>query len=157
MKIAVTYEDGQIFQHFGHTKQFKIYDTADGKVTQAAVVDTDGAGHSALAEFLQKAGVSALICGGIGGGARTALEGLGIVIYGGVAGEADRAVEALLAGNLQYDPEVRCAHHDHEHGHDHECCGHGHGECHGDHEHGHGGCHGGHGHGHGDDGCCCHN
>ena len=131
MKIAVTYEDGQIFQHFGHTKQFKIYDTADGKVTQAAVMDTDGAGHSALAEFLQKAGVSALICGGIGGGARTALEGLGIVIYGGVAGEADRAVEALLAGNLQYDPEVRCAHHDHEHGHacTPEGCG-GHGEHH---------------------------
>ena len=115
MKIAVTYEDGQIFQHFGHTRQFKIYDAADGKVTQAAVVDTDGAGHSALAEFLQKAGVSALICGGIGGG----------------AGEADRAVEALLAGNLQYDPEVRCAHHDHEHGHacTPEGCG-GHGEHH---------------------------
>ena len=117
MRIAVTYEDGQIFQHFGHTQQFKLYDTADGKVTQAVVVNTDGAGHSALADFLQRAGVGALICGGIGGGARAALEELGIAIYGGAAGSADGAVEAFLAGNLQYDPDVRCAHHDQEHGH----------------------------------------
>jgi hypothetical protein len=30
MKIAVTYENGMIFQHFGHTEQFKIYETENG-------------------------------------------------------------------------------------------------------------------------------
>ena len=48
MKIAVTYEDGRIFQHFGHTEQFKIYETADGRIVRAEVVDTNGSGHGAL-------------------------------------------------------------------------------------------------------------
>ena len=74
MKIAVTYEDGRIFQHFGHTEQFKIYETADGRIVRAEVVDTNGSGHGALAGFSDAAvGVDALICGGIGGGAQAAL------------------------------------------------------------------------------------
>lgn len=72
MKIAVTYEDGRIFQHFGHTEQFKIYETADGRIVRAEVVDTNGSGHGALADFLMRQGVDALICGGIGGGAQAA-------------------------------------------------------------------------------------
>ena len=63
MKIAVTYENGQIFQHFGHTEQFKLYEAADGKVTHAEVVDTNGSGHGALAGFLMQHGVDTLICG----------------------------------------------------------------------------------------------
>ena len=96
MRIAVTYENGEIFQHFGHTEQFKVYEVADGKVTNSMVLPTNGSGHGALAGFLQQAGVSALICGGIGGGARTALAEAGIVLYPGVSGNADAAVEALL-------------------------------------------------------------
>ena len=69
MKIAVTYEDGQIFQHFGHTAQFKVYETADGKILSSRIVDTNGSGHGALAGFLAAQGVDTLICGGIGGGA----------------------------------------------------------------------------------------
>ena len=49
MKIAVTYENGQVFQHFGHTEQFKIYEAAEGKVVSARVVETGGSGHGALA------------------------------------------------------------------------------------------------------------
>ena len=127
MKIAVTYENGQIFQHFGHTEQFKVYDVNDGKITNSVVLPTNGSGHGALAGFLQQAGVNALICGGIGGGARTALAEAGIVLYPGVAGDADAAVEALAAGNLVYDPDTVCSHH-HEDGHD--CGHHGHGEGH---------------------------
>ena len=137
MRIAVTYENGQIFQHFGHTEQFKVYDVNNGKITNAVVLPTNGSGHGALAGFLQQAGVNALICGGIGGGARAALAEAGIVLYPGVAGDADAAVEALAAGNLAYNPDTVCSHH-HEDGHD---CGH-HGE-----EHGHCGHHG-HGEGH---------
>ena len=70
MKIAVTYENGQVFQHFGHTEQFKIYEAAEGKVVSARVVETGGSGHGALAGFLRGLGVDTLICGGIGGGAR---------------------------------------------------------------------------------------
>ena len=133
MKIAVTYENGQIFQHFGHTEQFKIYETSDGKIVHAEVVDTNGSGHGALAGFLMQQGVDALICGGIGGGAQTALTEAGIRLYGGVSGEADAAVEALLAGALSYDPNVRCSHHDHAHSEgEHTCGAHG---C------GHHGCH----------------
>ena len=141
MRIAVTYENGEIFQHFGHTEQFKVYEVADGKVTNSMVLPTNGSGHGALAGFLQQAGVSALICGGIGGGARTALAEAGIVLYPGVSGNADAAVEALAAGNLAYNPDTVCSHH-HEDGHD---CGH----------HGEDGGHCGH-HGHGEGHQCRH-
>ena len=123
MKIAVTYENGQIFQHFGHTEQFKLYEAADGKVIHAEVVDTNGSGHGALAGFLMQNGVDTLICGGIGGGAQAALAEAGIKLYGGVSGDADAAVSALLSGNLGYDPNVHCDHHDHEHGEAGHTCG----------------------------------
>lgn len=132
MRIAVTYEDGQVFQHFGHTAQFKLYETADGAVKAACVVDTEGAGHGALADFLRKQGADAVICGGIGGGARAALGQAGILVYGGVQGDADAAVAAYLRNELAYDPDAKCDHHDHEHGEGHTCGSHGCGEhgCH---------------------------
>lgn len=123
MRIAVTYENGQIFQHFGHTAQFKIYDVANGEIVRAEVVDTNGSGHGALAGFLMQLGVDALICGGIGGGAQMALAEVGIRLFGGVSGDADVAVNALIAGTLGYNPDVHCDHHDHEHGEGGHSCG----------------------------------
>ena len=73
MRIAVTYDNGQVFQHFGHTEQFKVYEVEDGKVVSAEVVGSDGAGHEALAGLLSGKGIDVLICGGIGGGATAAL------------------------------------------------------------------------------------
>lgn len=126
MKIAVAYENGQIFQHFGHTEQFKIYDTDDGKILSEKIVSTNGSGHGALAELLRNLNADVLICGGIGGGAKTALEDAGIKLYGGVSGSCDEAVQALLAGNLGYNPDVKCSHHDNEHGESgHSCSTHG--------------------------------
>lgn len=126
MRIAVTYEDGNIFQHFGHSEQFKLYDVEDGKIVNTQVVDTNGQGHGALAGFLTGANVDVLICGGIGGGAQNALAQAGIRLYGGVAGSCDAAVEALLANNLGYNPNVACSHHGHGEGH--SCGGHSCGE-----------------------------
>lgn len=126
MKIAVTYENGQVFQHFGHSEAFKIYETENGGVVSSRVVGTAGSGHGALAGFLREQGVEALICGGIGGGARTALAEAGIKLYPGVTGGADESVAALLAGSLAYNPDTMCNHH-HEEGHvcgDHGCGGH---------------------------------
>ena len=124
MKIAVTFENGQIFQHFGRTEQFKVYDVEDGKVIGAEVMGTNGQGHGALAGVLKGLKVDALICGGIGGGAQAALAASGIKLYGGASGSADEAVEALLAGKLSYNPEVCCDHHGH-HGEGHVCGHHG--------------------------------
>ncbi len=127
MRIAVTYDNGQIFQHFGHTAQFKLYDIADNAVISTQVVDTNGSGHGALAGFLMQNRVQALICGGIGGGAQMALAQAGIKLYGGVSGSADAAVAALLNGTLGFDPNARCTHHDHEEGHncgEHSCGSH---------------------------------
>ncbi|MBU5435887.1 NifB/NifX family molybdenum-iron cluster-binding protein [Pseudoflavonifractor sp. MSJ-37] len=121
MRIAVTYEAGQVFQHFGHSTQFKLYDVEDGKVISSQVVDTNGSGHGALAGLLQAHGVEALICGGIGGGARTALAQAGIQLYPGVTGSADESVAALLADTLAFDPNTVCAHH---HGEGHDCSDH---------------------------------
>ncbi len=139
MKIAVTYENGEIFAHFGHTEHFKIYDVENGKVLSSQVVDTNGSGHGALAEFLADLGVDTLICGGIGGGALMALGGEDIQIFAGNSGKADDAVSALLSGNLTARDGECCSHH-HHHDDDGEC------HCH-DHEHHH----------HDDDGeCHCH-
>lgn len=123
MRIAVTYENEEIFQHFGHTQQFKIYDVENDAVTASQVVDTNGSGHGALAGILQALHVDVLICGGIGGGAQAALAEAGIRLYGGVRGNADEAVDALLSGSLNYNPEVKCSHHDHEHGGEGHTCG----------------------------------
>lgn len=123
MKVAVTYENGEVFPHFGHTEQFKVYEIEDGKVTRAQVVDASGSGHGALAGMLSVLNVDTLICGGIGAGAQTALAEAGIRLYGGVAGSADEAVDKLLAGNLTFDPDVHCDHHGegHHHGNGHGC------------------------------------
>ena len=142
MKIAVTYENGSVFQHFGHTEQFKVYEVEDGKVVSSEVVPTDGFGHGALAGFLNTHGVTALICGGIGGGARNAPASAGIELYAGVQGSADAAVDALLAGTLAYSSDANCDHH----GEGHEC----------GHHHGDAGCGEHHGHGHGNGHGCCH-
>lgn len=119
MRIAVTYENGEIFQHFGHTEQFKIYDAENGKVVSSQVVDTDGSGHGALAQILSSLNVEVLICGGIGAGAKNALAMANIKLFGGVCGKADEAVDAFLNGNLDFNPDVRCNHHDEHHGEGH--------------------------------------
>lgn len=124
MKIAATYEFGLVFQHFGHTEQFKIYDVDGNTVKDSKIYSTNGQGHEALAGFLKDLGVNALICGGIGGGAKAALDEAGIAIYAGVTGSTDAAVSALLAGTLTYSNDVTCSHHDHEHEEGHDCGGH---------------------------------
>ena len=124
MRIAVTYENGQIFQHFGHTAAFKVYDVENGAVTSSEVVSTNGSGHGALAGVLNTLKADILICGGIGGGAQMALAEAGIKLYGGVQGDADAAVQAYLAGQLDFNPNVHCSHHD-SHGTGHTCGDHG--------------------------------
>lgn len=129
MILAVTYENGKVFQHFGHTAQFKLYTIEDKKIVSSQVVDTNGSGHGALAGFLQNQKVDVLICGGIGGGAQSALSEAGIKIYGGVNGDADEAVVAFLNDTLTYNPNVRCNHHDENHGEGHSCGDHDAHEC----------------------------
>ncbi|HHV12808.1 MAG TPA: dinitrogenase iron-molybdenum cofactor biosynthesis protein [Clostridiales bacterium] len=131
MRIAVAYEDGKVFQHFGHTEQFKVYDIEGGKVQAASIIGTNGNGHGALADILKKGDVDTLICGGIGDGAKRALAEAGIKLYGGVGGDADQAVTDLLAGSLSYNPEVACSHHGENHHGEGYSCG-----SHGDHHHG---------------------
>lgn len=125
MKIAVTYENGQIFQHFGHTEQFKVYTVEDGKIVSSEIIDTNGSGHGALAGLLYNIGADVLICGGIGGGAQMALAQAGIRLFGGVHGDADKAVESFIAGVLAYDPNAKCDHHGEHHHEDHQCGDHG--------------------------------
>lgn len=128
MRVAVTYDNGEVFQHFGRTEAFKIYDIADGKVTEAGILRSGELGHGALAGLLSQADVDALICGGIGPGAQMALMQEGIQLYAGVSGSADEAAAALAAGTLLADNDATCDHHGGKHpcghGEDHECCRH---------------------------------
>ena len=127
MRIAVPHMNGMIFQHFGHTQEFKVYDVEDKKVVSTQILSANGSGHGALATFLKELNVDVVICGGIGGGAKTALANAGITLYGGVLSGADEAVRALLNGILLFNPNVQCTHHAHEEGHacgDHGCGSH---------------------------------
>nr|MBQ8252874.1 NifB/NifX family molybdenum-iron cluster-binding protein [Lachnospiraceae bacterium] len=123
MYIAVTYENGEIYQHFGHTSSFKLYKAEENEIAEERVIDTNGSGHGALATLLSEYDVEVLICGGIGGGAQMALAQAGIRLYGGVSGGADAAVKAFLDGKLDYNPEVKCNHHGEGHGHHGNCSG----------------------------------
>ena len=124
MIIATTFNNGEVFQHFGHTEQFKLYHVTLGKITREEIVDTNGQGHGALAGFLTEHGVDVLICGGSGGGAQNALNSAGIKFFAGVHGDADKAVRDFLDGNLAYNPNEMCNHH-----HEHEGGDCGHGDC----------------------------
>lgn len=130
MKIAVTYDDGNVFQHFGRTEFFKVYETEDGKVVSSEVISSNGVGHGALAGVLAEQSVDVLICGGIGEGAQAALKEAGVELCAGAEGNTDQVVEAYLKGEL-VSTGANC---DHHHGEEHSC---------GDHEEGHscgGGC-----------------
>ncbi|MEG1880271.1 MAG: NifB/NifX family molybdenum-iron cluster-binding protein [Oscillospiraceae bacterium] len=128
MRVAVAYENGKVFQHFGHAEQFKIYDVINDEIIATEVVDVEGSGHSALSEWLRVQSVKKLVCGGIGTGAIRALTEDGITVYGGVKGDADTRVEQLFNGTLKFSTKPTCSHHDddkaHECGnHDHKCGG----------------------------------
>ena len=131
MKIAVTYENGQIFLHFGHTEQFKVYEVEDGKIISSKLIGSNGSGHGALAGLLADHSIDVLICGGIGGGAQAALEDHGIELCAGATGDPDQAVEAYLRGEL-INTGANCSHH----GEGHSCGGHGEGHSCGGHEDG---------------------
>lgn len=131
MKLAITYDNGQVFQHFGKTQQFKIYDIQQGKVGPSLVTGTGGQGHGALAGLLRALGISVLICGGIGPGAQEALKSLDITVIPGITGDADQAVQDFVDGKLVPNTEALCNHHHDGPAHscgDHGCgqhtCGH---------------------------------
>ena len=125
MRIAVTYEDGNVFQHFGHTETFKVYEVQDGKVVASSIVGSNGTGHGALAGLLSGQGIDVLICGGIGGGAQAALAEKGIELCAGASGDADEAVAAYLRGELK-NTGANCDHHGEGHScGEHSCADHG--------------------------------
>ncbi len=129
MKIAVTYDNGQVFQHFGRTENFKVYEVENQKVVSSEIIGSNGTGHGALAGLLAEAGIDVLICGGIGGGAQSALEEAGIELVAGASGNTDEVIETYLRGEL-ISTGSNCHHHDHEEGHScgaHGCGGHGEG------------------------------
>lgn len=138
MKIAVTYDNGNIFQHFGRTESFKVYEVENNQVISSEVIGSNGVGHGALAGLLAEQKVDVLICGGIGGGAQAALAEAGVELCSGAEGDTDQAVEAYLKGEL-VSTGANCDHH----GEGHSCGDHEEGHSCGDHEEGHscgGGC-----------------
>lgn len=125
MKIAITYDKGLVFQHFGHTQIFKCFEVNNGNIVATYALSSQGKGHGALATLLKENNIDVLICGGIGAGAMNALKQANIQVFGGVFGNVDQVIEDYLKGNLNYNPNVKCNHHDHEHDANHTCGDHG--------------------------------
>ncbi len=126
MRIAVPYENGEIFQHFGRTPAFKIYDVEDKKIVKSEILSCEGNGHAALGGWLTAHHVNAVICGGIGAGAIGVLSGANIKVFTGVVGKADQAINGLIDGTLECGLSDNCDHHHEEQEHECEC----HHECH---------------------------
>ena len=124
MRIAVTFLAGQVFGHFGKSKEFAIFDIEDNKVAANHILPVTGEGHGALASLLKAHNVDLVICGGIGEGARDALTNSGIQYIAGVQGNVRHAVEEYLTGTLEDNPVKYCGHHhdDHNCGEDHHGC-----------------------------------
>lgn len=121
MRIAVTYENGKVFEHFGRTENFIIYDVEDGAIVDSKVISTNGQGHGALAVLLAESDVDVLICGGIGGGAQMALAQAGIKICAGVYGNVDVVIKAFLKDELSFTLNATCNHHGEGHEHHGNC------------------------------------
>ena len=121
MKIAITCENGSVFQHFGHTPEFAVFEIENGKITASKMLSSGGSGHGALATLLTLEQVDVLICGGIGGGAINALGSAGIEVIGGAEGDVRQVAEAFAAGTLQVRQDFHCNHH---HGEGHDCGSH---------------------------------
>ena len=116
MKIAVTYDpsNGEIFQHYGLTEHFKVYDinVKENKI-ESEIRGTEGRSHGGLTGVVTGFGVDILICGGIGGGAQKALVKEGVRVFAGCSGNADTAIEELMKNQLQFQEDYTCEdHHD---------------------------------------------
>ena len=116
MRISVNYDNGQVFQHFGMTKMFKIFDVENGTVTSTQMLPASGEGHGTLAVQLSENKVDVAICGGLGTGMLNALQAAGIQVCANVSGDVDEAVKAYLNGNLSYNTQAHaCGGHHHHH------------------------------------------
>ncbi|MCF0114497.1 MAG: FKBP-type peptidyl-prolyl cis-trans isomerase [Erysipelotrichaceae bacterium] len=132
MKIAVTYDNGNVFQHFGRTENFKVYTVENNEIVSSEMISSNGEGHGALANVLATNDINVVICGGLGDGALNALNNAGIEVCAGAEGNTDEVVQAYLDGTL-VNTGANCDHHEEEH-----ACGDSCGGC--DSEQGCGGC-----------------
>ena len=107
MKVAVSYRDGEIYEHFGHAETFAIYDFDLNNMdnsTKKLIDVRDLSGHEAMVERMRAEGVDAVLCGNMGAAAKAQLLSCGIVPVIGYCGDADTAAELLILGRLPVAP-----------------------------------------------------
>ncbi len=117
MKIAVASENQKIAEHFGHCRNFNIFQIENDKIVSSTSVDNPGHKPGFLPNFLHEQGVNVIIAGGMGAGAIEIFQEKGIEIIIGASGDATEAVNAYLEGTLKSTGSV-CQ--DHKH---HDECG----------------------------------
>lgn len=108
MIVAVSFEEGEIFQHFGHTEFFKLFTIEKGIIKDSRIVSADGAGHSEIVDFLVKNKVDVLVCGGIGAKAVSFLSEAGIEVFAGNVGKVDDAITKFIKGELNKTDVSNC-------------------------------------------------
>lgn len=111
MTIAIPYENGAVFPHFGHTEQFMLYQIDHGVIVSRTPLETGEVHCGALAALLADNSVDALLCGQLGSGAKAAVERAGLMLFSGVSGQADDAAQAFADGTLEFSPDALCLNH----------------------------------------------
>jgi predicted Fe-Mo cluster-binding NifX family protein len=103
MKIASPTSGKEIDGHFGHCETFTIFTIDDEKeiVGEEILKPPSGCGcKSTIIPELASRGVSIMLAGNMGEGARQILENNGIKVFRGCSGGARENVKAWLAGAI---------------------------------------------------------
>ncbi|WP_334308253.1 NifB/NifX family molybdenum-iron cluster-binding protein [Anaerocolumna sp.] len=114
-RIAVaTDENHNVFQHFGKTQAFTIYELEGKDLKSKNTLSSNGAGHSELVTLLSENNIDVVICGGVGLHAMEGLMEAGMLVIPGAQGDVDVVTASYLDGSLQASEGPTCDHHDHE-------------------------------------------
>ncbi|HHU91425.1 MAG TPA: dinitrogenase iron-molybdenum cofactor [Clostridiaceae bacterium] len=116
-RIAVASENEIVTEHFGHCKNFNIFDVENNQIVRIKSIANPGHRPGFLPNYLNDMGVNVVISGGMGSGAIDIFNEKNIKVIVGARGDARKAAENFLNGTLKSTGSV-C----HEHKH-HDKCG----------------------------------
>ena len=111
MRVAITYDDGNVFMHYGKTREFIIFEIENNEIKNEFILPCGEYSHHTLADLLSINNVDVLICGGCGGHAIESLEAKNIKIYNGACGDVHNVIKQYINEELTFNGATECGCH----------------------------------------------
>ena len=108
MLVAITYENGEVFMHYGKTRQFIIFELDNNEIKSERIIDCGEYSHHTLADLLKLNNVDVVICGGCGVHAIESLEAKNIKVYNGACGDVHNVINEYINGKLKFNGATMC-------------------------------------------------